>query len=114
GMIADRRKALAHDLLSELIRAEDQGDRLDAGEVRMLAFSILVAGTDTTRTQLAASMQVLCEHPEQWALLRDNPELGMKAVEETMRHSPSMCSTLRMAIDDVTIGDVTFPAGTFI
>src|SRR6185312_5712271 len=75
---------------------------------------ILVAGTDTTRTQLAASMQVLCEHPEQWALLRDSPELKMKAVEETMRHSPSMCSTLRMAIDDVTIGDVTFPAGTFI
>ncbi|MGH3966752.1 MAG: cytochrome P450, partial [Mycobacterium sp.] len=114
GMIADRRKALTHDLLSELIRAEDQGDRLDAGEVKMLAFSILLAGTDTTRTQLGASMQVLCEHPEQWALLRDRPELGMNAVEETMRHSPSMCSTLRSVTDDVTIGDYTFPAGTFI
>ncbi len=114
GMIADRRKTLTDDLLSELIRAEDRGDRLDAGEVRMLAFSILVAGTDTTRTQLAASMQVLCEHPQQWALLRENPELGMNAVEETMRHSPSMCSTLRSAIEDVTIGDYTFPAGTFI
>ena len=107
GMIADRRKTLTDDLLSELIRAEDRGDRLDAGEVRMLAFSILVAGTDTTRTQLAASMQVLCEHPQQWALLRENPELGMNAVEETMRHSPSMCSTLRSAIEDVTIGDYT-------
>lgn len=114
GMIADRRKALTHDLLSELIRAEDQGDRLDAGEVKMLAFSILLAGTDTTRTQLGASMQVLCEHPEQWALLRNRPELGMNAVEETMRHSPSMCSTLRSVTDDVTVGDYTFPAGTFI
>jgi cytochrome P450 len=114
GMIADRRKTLTDDLLSELIRAEDRGDRLDAGEVRMLAFSILLAGTDTTRTQLAASMQVLCEHPEQWALLRDKPELGMKAVEETMRHSPSMCSTLRSVTDDVTVGDYAFPAGTFI
>jgi cytochrome P450 len=114
GMIADRRKTLTDDLLSELIRAEDRGDRLDAGEVQMLAFSILVAGTDTTRTQLAASMQVLCEHPEQWTLLRDSPELGMKAVEETMRHSPSMCSTLRSVTDDVTIGDYMFPAGTFI
>ncbi|OBE97067.1 cytochrome P450 [Mycobacterium sp. 852002-10029_SCH5224772] len=113
-MIADRRKALTNDLLSELIRAEDRGDRLDAGEVRMLAFSILLAGTDTTRTQLGASMQVLCEHPEQWVLLRDNPELGMNAVEETMRHSPSMCSTLRSVTDDVAVGEYTFPAGTFI
>ncbi len=114
GMIADRRKALTEDLLSELIRAEDRGDRLDAGEVRMLAFSILLAGTDTTRTQLGASMQALCEHPDQLVLLRDRSELAMRAVEETMRHSPSMCSTLRSVTDDVTVGDYTFPAGTFI
>lgn len=113
-MIAHRRDDLTDDLLSELIRAEDDGDRLDAGELRMLAFSILIAGTDTTRSQLAASMQVLCDHPEQWALLRDRPDLAMRAVEETMRHSPSMCSTVRSAIDDATIGDYTFPAGTFI
>ena len=113
-MIADRRGHLTNDLLSELIRAEVDGDRLDAGEVRMLAFSILLAGTDTTRTQLGASMQVLCDHPDQWALLRDRPELGMNAVEETMRHSPSMCSTLRSVTEDVTVGEYTFPAGTFI
>jgi len=113
-MITQRRRRLTDDLLSELIRAEDDGDRLDAGEVRMLAFSILVAGTDTTRTQLAASMQVLCDHPDQWAVLRDEPDLAMRAVEETMRHSPSMCSTLRSVTDDVVIGEYTFPAGTFI
>ncbi|MEO3760098.1 cytochrome P450 [Mycobacterium sp. B14F4] len=113
-MIAHRRRHLTDDLLSELIRIEDDGDRLDAGELRMLAFSILVAGTDTTRTQLGASMQVLCDHPEQWRRLRDKPELAMRAVEETMRHSPSMCSTVRSATDDVTIGGYAFPAGTFI
>ncbi|MDZ4264103.1 MAG: cytochrome P450 [Mycobacterium sp.] len=114
AMIADRRGELTGDLLSELIRAEDDGDRLDTGEVQMLAFSILLAGTDTTRTQLAASMQVLCEHPDQFALLRDRPELAMNAVEETMRHSPSMCSTLRSVTGDVSVGGYTFPAGTFI
>ncbi|BBX20334.1 cytochrome P450 [Mycolicibacterium duvalii] len=113
-MIAQRRRQLTDDLLSELIRIEDSGDRLNAAEVRMLAFSILLAGTDTTRSQLAASMQVLCEHPEQWALLRDQPELAMRAVEETMRHSPSMCSTVRSAGQDITLGELTFPAGTFI
>ncbi|ADT97830.1 cytochrome P450 [Mycolicibacterium gilvum] len=113
-MIARRRTHLTTDLLSELIRAEDGGDRLDAGEVRMLAFSILIAGTDTTRTQLAASMQVLCDHHDQFALLRDRPELAMRAVEETMRHSPSMCSTVRTATEDVAIGEYTIPAGTFL
>ncbi len=113
-MIADRRKQLTNDLLSELIRAEVDGDRLNAQEVSMLAFSILLAGTDTTRTQLGASMQVLCEHPDQMAVLRDHPEFAMNAVEETMRHSPSMCSTLRSVTEDVTVGECTFPAGTFI
>lgn len=113
-MVADRRRHLTDDLLSELIRIEDAGDRLDAAELRMLAFSILIAGTDTTRSQLGASMQVLCDHPEQWALLRDQPDLAMRAVEETMRHSPSMCSTVRSVTEDVIVGDYTFPAGTFI
>ncbi|OBB01198.1 cytochrome [Mycobacteriaceae bacterium 1482268.1] len=114
GMIAQRRQRLTDDLLSELIRAEDGGDRLDAAELRMLAFSILVAGTDTTRSQLAASMQVLCDHPDQWGLLRDQPDLAMGAVEETMRHSPSMCSTVRSVAGNVEVGGYTFPAGTFI
>jgi cytochrome P450 len=113
-MIAQRRQRLTDDLLSELIRIEDGGDRLNAAELRMLAFSILVAGTDTTRSQLAASMQVLCDHPEQWALLRDQPDLAMHAVEETMRHSPSMCSTVRSVAGDVAVGGYTFPAGAFI
>ncbi|OBJ93244.1 cytochrome [Mycolicibacterium conceptionense] len=113
-MITDRRRHLTDDLLSDLIRIEDGGDRLDAAELRMLAFSILIAGTDTTRSQLAASMQVLCDHPDQWALLREQPGLAMRTVEETMRHSPSMCSTVRSVADDAEIGDYCFPAGTFI
>jgi cytochrome P450 len=113
-MVSLRRDRLTDDLLSELIRAEDSGDRLNAAELRMLAFSILVAGTDTTRGQLAASVQVLCDHPEQWTLLADHPELAMPAVEESMRHSPAVCSTLRTVTDDTTLGGYTFPAGTFI
>jgi cytochrome P450 len=113
-MVDERRLSLTDDLLSNLIRAEDDGDRLNADELRMTAASILVAGTDTTRNQLAASMQVLCDHPEQWTLLRDQPELAMGAVEESMRHSPSVCSTLRTVNEDVALGGYTFPEGTFV
>jgi cytochrome P450 len=114
AMVARRRHSLTDDLLSELIRAEDEGDRLDAAELRMLAGGLLLAGTDTTRNQVAASVQVLCEHPEQWELLKDRPELAMRAVEETMRHSPIACGTLRRVVEDAELDGYLFPAGTAV
>lgn len=113
-MVAARRDHLTDDLLSELIRAESDGDRLNLDELRMLVAGFLMAGTDTTRNQLSASVQVLCEHPDQWAKLRDQPELAMQAVEESMRHSPAACIVPRAAADDVEFGGYMFPAGTLV
>jgi cytochrome P450 len=113
-MVARRRQNLTDDLLSDLIRAEDDGDRLNAAELRMLAGGLLLAGTDTTRNQVAASVHVLCEHPEQWELLREHPELAMRAVEETMRHSPIACGTLRLVVEDAELDGQAFPAGTMV
>src|SRR5689334_19894978 len=83
-MVDQRRLALTDDLLSDLIRAEDDGDHLNSEELRMLVAGLLMAGTDTTRNQLAASVHVLCDHPDQWALLARHPELAATAVEGTM------------------------------
>ena len=94
-MVARRRRNLTDDLISELIRAEDDGDRLTADELLMLAEALLMAGTDTTRNQLAAAVQDLCDHPEQWALLAEHPELAPRAVEELMRHNPVIFGTIR-------------------
>jgi cytochrome P450 len=113
-MVARRRHNLTDDLLSDFIRAEDDGDRLNAAELRMLAGGLLLAGTDTTRNQVAASVHVLCEHPEQWGLLGENPELAMPAVEETMRHSPIACGTLRLVAEDAELDGYIFPAGTMV
>jgi cytochrome P450 len=113
-MVAHRRLALADDLLSELIRTEDEGDRLSTDELRMLAVGLLMAGTDTTRNQLAASVDVLCDHPEQWRLLAERPELAANAVEETMRHSPVAFGTFRTSDEDVELAGVMIPAGTMI
>ena len=113
-MVAERRLCLTDDLLSDLIRAEDDGDRLSPDELRTTVASLLMAGTDTTRNQLSASMQVLFDHPEQWEMLRHRPELAVPAVEESMRHSPAVCSTLRTVKEDVDLGGYTFPAGTFV
>jgi cytochrome P450 len=113
-MVAQRRHTLNDDLISELIRAEDDGDQLSADELRMLAAGLLMAGTDTTRNQLGAAIHVLCDHPDQWSLLAERPELAMNAVEETMRHSPISLGTLRTAIDDVELAGTMIPAGTLV
>jgi cytochrome P450 len=113
-MVAGRRTSLTDDLLSELIRAESDGDRLNADELRSLVAGFLMAGTDTTRNQLAASVQVLCEHPDQWSKLRSEPELAMQAVEESMRNSPAGSVVPRVATDDVEFAGYMFPAGTFV
>lgn len=113
-MVAARRDNLTDDLLSELIRAESDGDRLNLDELRGMVAGFLMAGTDTTRNQLAASVQVLCEHPDQWAKLGEQPELAMHAVDESMRHSPAACIVPRAAVEDAEFGGYLFPAGTFV
>lgn len=114
GMVAARRRELTDDLLSELIRAEDDGDRLNADELRMLAAALLMAGTDTTRHQLAASVHTLCDHPDQWALLGHHPELAANAVAETMRYAPIAFGALRVAVEDVELAGMLIPAGTLV
>jgi cytochrome P450 len=114
GMVATRRESLTDDLISELIRAEDDGDRLSISELRMLAAGILMAGTDTTRNQVAAAVDVFCDYPEQWELLAQRPELAMKTVEEVMRFSPVIFGAMRMTTEDVELAGVTIPAGTFV
>ncbi|MDT4999136.1 MAG: hypothetical protein QOK12_1241 [Mycobacterium sp.] len=113
-MIARRRHHLTDDLISELIRAEDDGDRLTADELLMLAEVLLMAGTDTTRNQLAAAVQDLCDHPKQWALLAEHPELAPQAVEELMRHSPVIFGTIRKAVEHVELDGMQVPAGTHL
>jgi len=113
-LIARRRHTLTDDLISELIRAEEDGDRLTHDEVVNLVALLLNAGTDTSRNQLAAAVQVLCDYPDQWALLAEHPELASHAVEELMRHTPIIFTTLRQATEDIELGGVLISAGTFI
>jgi cytochrome P450 len=57
---------------------------------------------------------VLCDHPDQWRLLAEHPELAAGAVEETMRHSPITFATFRAALEDVELAGVRIPAGTMV
>ena len=75
-MIAERRGHPRDDLLSDLIAIEEEGDRLSTDEMTMLAEAVLMAGTDTTRNQLACAVALFCDHPDQWALLARRTPAG--------------------------------------
>ncbi|MCW2652926.1 MAG: cytochrome [Mycobacterium sp.] len=113
-MIARRRHTLTDDLIFELIRAEDDGQKLDHDELLALAVALLGAGTDTTRHQLAAAADLFCDHPDQWALLAEHPELVPRAMEEAMRYRPIGFALPRIATEGVELAGVRIPAGTIM
>ncbi len=113
-LIAARRDDPKDDLLSELIAAEEAGDRLSNEELIMLVEAVILAGTDTTRNQLACALAVFADHPDQWAALAENPELAARATEESLRYLGAIRGTGRFAAEDIEYRDVRFPAGTLV
>ncbi len=113
-LIAARRASPGEDLLSTLIAIEEEGDRLSTEELVSLAVAVLMAGTDTTRNQLACALALFADHPQQWSILAEQPELAPRAVEETMRYLGAVRGTVRFAPEDVVFHDVLFPKGTLV
>lgn len=114
AMIDQRRTSPADDLLSAMIAAEEAGDRLSSDELVMLSEAVLMAGTDTTRNQLACTVALLTDHPDVWARLAEDPSLAAGVVEESMRHLGAVRGTARFASEDIEYRDVVFPAGTLV
>ena len=113
-LIAERRSKPADDLLTDLIAQEEAGDKLSNDELVMMVNAVIVGGTDTTRNQLGCAVNLFAQHPEQWTLLAERPELAQRAVEESMRHFGAVRGTARFASVDIEYKDVLFPAGTFM
>ncbi len=114
AMVDERRSTPADDLLSDLIAAEEAGDRLSTDELVMMTEAVLMAGTDTTRNQLACSVALLAEHPDQWRRLAEDPSLAKPAVEGTMRYLGAVRGTARFASEDIEYRDVIFPSGILV
>jgi cytochrome P450 len=114
-LIAARRRSPEEDLISDLIRSEQEGDRLSNDELRNLILNILVGGVDTSQSQLAHAIRLLAEHPDQWELLRSNPRgLADAAVEEALRFEPATPFTARITVDELEWRGVRFPPGTIV
>ncbi|WP_330267636.1 cytochrome P450 [Streptomyces griseorubiginosus] len=111
-LLADKRRAPADDLLSDLIAVRDEGDRLSEDELMSLAFLILFAGYENTVQLIGNAVLALFQHPEQLAALRRDPARLPAAVEEFLRYEgPALLAIRRFPVEDVTIGGVTVSAG---
>jgi len=114
ALLAARREDPGEDLISRLLAAEEQGDRLDEEECVNLVLNVLIGGVDTTQSQLAHAVRLLAERPEQWAALVADPSLAGRAVEEALRYEPITPVTARITVEEVTFRDVTFPKDTIV
>jgi cytochrome P450 len=102
-LIAERRGAARDDMLSILVDAEIDGERLSDGDLLNFAFLLLVAGNETTRNLIALGTCALISHPHQLRLLVDDPALIPGAVEEMLRWNSPVVQMARTATRDVEI-----------
>ncbi|MCD9587489.1 cytochrome P450 [Streptomyces sp. 8ZJF_21] len=113
GLIEDHRSSPRDDIMSSLIEARDAGDRLSELELVDLCVGILVAGHETTATQIPNFVFTLLEHPDELRRLREDPDLLRGAVEELLRFVPlGMAASMpRYATEDIEVGGTLVRAG---
>lgn len=104
GVIAERRKEPREDLISGLIRAEEQGQILSEDEMLASAMLLLVAGNETTTNLIGNGMLALLRNPDQLERLRDDLSLVPRTVEELLRYDGPVQATGRVALEDLEIG----------
>ena len=111
ALIAERRDEPKDDLLSALVQAEEEGDKLTEGELLSTCRLILIAGHETTVNLIGNGVLQLLRHPEELQKLRDEPSLAESAVEEILRYDPPVQLTGRIALEDMAFDGVTVPKG---
>ena len=98
-------------MLSALVNAEEDGQRLTHEQVIATSVLLMQAGHETTTDSIGNALVALLRAPDQLALLRDNPDLTRNAVEELFRYDSTNQFNNRLLLDDVTVGDVPIAAG---
>ena len=108
-LIEARRGRLADDILSDLIRAEEAGDRLSPSELLVQSIGLLIAGFETTIGLIGNGVYQLLRHPGELERLRREPGLVGSAVEECLRFDGPIGATLRILHEDADFGGVVVP-----
>jgi cytochrome P450 len=114
ALLEKRRSEPSDDLISKLLAAEAEGDRLSHAECVNLVLDVVAGGVDTTQAQLSHALRLFASHPEQWAALARDPGLVPAALNEVLRFEPITPFTARICLEPVEHRGVTFPAGSIV
>ena len=112
NLVAERRRRPRDDLLSDLVAAVDQGERLAEDELVATSINLLFAGHETTTNLIGNGTLALLRHPDQLETLRRRPELLPGAIEELLRFDSPVQRVRRITTCDITIGGRDIPKGT--
>ena len=104
GIIEQRRREPRDDMITALIAAEDEGDRLTHEELLATLLLLLVAGNETTRNLIGNGTLALMRNPDQLARLRSEPDLLDSAINEMLRYDSPVQLDGRMAVEEIEIG----------
>lgn len=113
-ILESRQSKLGNDMLSHLLRAEEDGDKLTRREIINMIGGFLAAGTDTTRFTIGSGLYLLAKNPEQWELLRRDPSLIAGATEEILRLAPAGALIYRTAAADVDVNGILIRKGSVV
>ena len=111
GLIDERRSRPGDDLMSRLIAVEESGDQLTEEEIVSTCNLLLIAGHETTVNLIANATLAMLREPAQWVALGANAERVAAVIEETLRYDPPVHLVVRIAADDMTIGDTKVAKG---
>ena len=114
GVLAERRVSPRDDLLTRLVHAELDGERLTQQEILGFFQLLLLAGSETTTNLVNNAILCFTEHPNQLARLRAAPELLPSAIEEVLRYRAPLQWMYRVPTRPVEIGGQTIPAGNVV
>jgi cytochrome P450 len=115
ALVAEKRATPADDMLSAIVAASEDADRLSADETVSMAFLLLVAGHETTVNLIGNGVLALLRHPDRLRELRADPDLTPRAVEEFLRFDgPVNLATFRHTTEAVDVGGVTIPPGEVV
>ena len=111
-IVREKKTNPGEDILTHLIFAEEDGDRLSEDEVVAMVFLLVIAGFETTVHLITNGVHTLLQHPDQLEILRSDPSLWASAVEEILRHrGPVQGTKPGWATEDIELHGVTIPKG---
>jgi cytochrome P450 len=115
GKIAAARRALgAEDLITALVEAEVEGEKLEEWEILGFCMLLLIAGNETTTNLMGNMFSLLAARPQLWQQLRNDRSLIEPVIEETLRYEGPVHRLSRTATTDVEISGVRIPAGDLV